>query len=135
MILNKRLRQLRITNNLTAKEFGNIFKISSSSVSLYENGKRTPSIDLIIKIAKYFNVSTDYLLGVTSLPNSTSSYIQDSNVDIAKIIEYTIHLMDTDENLVFKNLPIDNRFKNLFKNSLDCLVETYAFFMRNKHIS
>lgn len=135
MIFYKRIRQLRLLNKLTAREFGEIFNISPSTVSLYESGKRVPSIDLIVKIAKYFNVSTDYLLGVTSIPDSSFSYTQDLNVDIVKVIEYAIDLMDSDDNLVFNSKPIDNSFKNLFKNSLVGLVETYSFFVKNKHIS
>lgn len=135
MILNKRIRQLRLSNNLTAKEFGEIFDISSSSVSLYESGKRTPSIELITRIAKFFNVSTDYLLGISSIPNPPTSYHINTNIDIAKIFENLNSLLDIDEKLVFKSHPFDDELKNLLRNSLTTLIDTYTFIISNRHIS
>lgn len=135
MILNKRIRQLRLTNNLTAKEFGDIFNISCSSVSLYESGKRTPNINLIIKIAKYFNTTTDYLLGVTPTHTSIYSHMENTNTDILKIIEFIIYLIDNEDNLVFNGISIDKNLMNLLKKSLYSLIETYTFFSINNHIS
>ena len=128
MILSKRIRKLRLINNLTAREFGDIFNISYSSVSLYENGKRVPNINLIIKIANYFNVSTDYLLGVTSMPHSLPSTIENSTFDIGKAIENVICLADGEEKIVFNDKTIDKEFFDMFKKSLANLIETYASF-------
>ena len=58
-----KIRQLRKQHNLTMKQFGEIFGIAESTVSLYENGKRQADYDTLKKIADYFNVSVDYLLG------------------------------------------------------------------------
>lgn len=60
-----RLRELRKEKGLTMKKFGALFNIAESTVSLYETGKRDIDISLLSKIAKYFGVSIDYLLGVT----------------------------------------------------------------------
>ena len=43
--------------------------LSQSSISMYASGKRKPASDAIIKIANYFDVSTDYLLGLTENPS------------------------------------------------------------------
>lgn len=59
-----KLRELRKQNKLSMKEFGAIFGLSESTISLYENGKREPDIATIIKMAEYFNISVDELLGV-----------------------------------------------------------------------
>lgn len=59
-----KLRELRKQNKLSMKEFGAIFGLSESTISLYENGKREPDIATIIKMADYFNISVDELLGV-----------------------------------------------------------------------
>lgn len=132
MILNERIRQLRIANKLTSKEFSNIFNISHSSVSLYESGKRTPSIILIIKIAEYFNVSTDYLLGITDTPYSMSSYENKYiKYDIAKNIETIVKQMDVSENVIFNGMLVDDKFMNILKKSIQNLIETFYFMTKS----
>jgi hypothetical protein len=63
------------------------------------------------------------------------TYIQDSKLDIVKIVENIICLIDTEEAIVFNGQIIDDQFVNLFKKSMSNLIETYTFFIRNKHIS
>ncbi len=58
-----RLRQLRKEKGLYQIDIAKILGITSQSVSLYEADKRDMSTDTIIKLADFFNVSTDYLLG------------------------------------------------------------------------
>lgn len=57
------LADLRKENGLTQKQFGEIFNISESAVSHYEQGINLVNVELLCEIAKYFNVPTDYLLG------------------------------------------------------------------------
>lgn len=65
--LGKNIKYLREKKNLSQKEFAKILNISNSTLSQYESNVRVPSDDIKIKIANYFNVSLDYLLG---RPNS-----------------------------------------------------------------
>ena len=58
-----RLRELRLAKNITMKKLGDDFGLAESTVSLYENEKRQPDFCTLTKLADYFNVSTDYLLG------------------------------------------------------------------------
>lgn len=58
-----RIKELRKENNMTQDEFGKKFGIVKSTVSMYENGHNSPDDDLKVKIADYFDVSLDYLLG------------------------------------------------------------------------
>ncbi len=50
---SKRLNQLKVATDLN---------ISRESISYYENGKREPSLDLLVKMSEYFNVSINYLI-------------------------------------------------------------------------
>jgi len=61
-----RIKELRKENKMTQDEFGEIFGIVKSTVSMYENGHSTPDDDLKSKMADYFNVSVVYLLGRTT---------------------------------------------------------------------
>lgn len=60
----EKLRELRKERKLSMKEFGEIFGLSESTISLYENGKREPDISTLIKFAEFFNTSVDVLLGI-----------------------------------------------------------------------
>lgn len=67
----ERLRKLRSQKKLSQKEFGKIFSLAESTISGYENGSRTPDIELIAKFADFFGVSIDYLYGRTDNPHET----------------------------------------------------------------
>lgn len=72
----KNLKILRKKDKLTLKELAEKFDISFQAISLYENGKRQPDFDTLIKLADYFGVSVDYLIGRTgasSAPFGTSA--------------------------------------------------------------
>ncbi len=57
------LKQLRISRHMSQKQFAKALFISPSAVSQYETGHTMPSRENLERIAKFFNVSTDYLLG------------------------------------------------------------------------
>lgn len=57
------LKNLRKTSGLTQKKLGENVGLSKAVVSKYENGLGYPTFDTLIRIAKYFGVSTDFLLG------------------------------------------------------------------------
>ena len=60
----EKLRELRKRNKLTQKELASMIGITKSVVSFYELGDRTPSPDILRKLAQIFHVSADYLLGI-----------------------------------------------------------------------
>ena len=62
-LFGDRLKELRKSKNLTQEEFGKLFGVAKNTVSYWEANTSKPDIDLIKEIAKYFNVTTDYLLG------------------------------------------------------------------------
>lgn len=57
------LRTLRKGRNLTQSELGSKLGLSKAVISKYEIGLGYPSFDILIRIAQYFGVTTDYLLG------------------------------------------------------------------------
>lgn len=64
-LFSKQLRILRKNKNLTQAQLGNALNLENSTISSYERNKIMPSSDVLLKIAKYFNVSVDYLIGNT----------------------------------------------------------------------
>lgn len=63
-----RLKELRINHNLKQKELGQITGISEAAISRFEAGNRTPSMDVALALADYFDVSLDYLVGRSDDP-------------------------------------------------------------------
>jgi transcriptional regulator with XRE-family HTH domain len=71
--LGERLKELREEKNLSQTELAKHFNIARSTYSQYESNTRAPSDDIKIKFAEYFNVSIDYLLGLTNIKRITES--------------------------------------------------------------
>ena len=69
----QRLKELRTLKRLTQQQLADVFYLNKSSISRYENNSQIPENELLQKIADYFEVSVDYLLGRTkeqSPPNN-----------------------------------------------------------------
>ena len=61
----ERLKELRAEKGITQDRLAQETGLSQAALANWENGKRSPSAAVIITLAKYFGVTTDYLLGVT----------------------------------------------------------------------
>ena len=67
-----RIRDMREDNDLTQKDISKILNVAQRTYSGYENGTRNIPIQLIIKLAAYYKVSVDYLLGLTNIKTAYS---------------------------------------------------------------
>ena len=66
--MQMRIRDLREDRDLTQKEVAEYLHVRQNTYSQYENGQRQLPIDALIALAKYYNTSTDYILGLTDQP-------------------------------------------------------------------
>ena len=62
-----RLRDLREDGDYTQKEIADVLHIRQNTYSQYENGQRQIPIELLIRLANFYGVSTDYILELTSV--------------------------------------------------------------------
>lgn len=69
-MVGKIIRKLRLEKSVTQNELSNYLGLTPKMVSFYELGERFPPYDIILKLADYFNVSTDYLLGRSTIKNA-----------------------------------------------------------------
>lgn len=60
--ISMRIKKLREENGLTQQAVANYLNVKQNTYSQYENEKRQLSIDVLIKLAKFYKVSTDYIL-------------------------------------------------------------------------
>lgn len=65
----RRLRDLREDRDLTQKELAKLLSFTTSAYSKIERGERSLTAEVLITLSNYYNVSTDYLLGITDYPN------------------------------------------------------------------
>lgn len=80
-ILASRLSAARKENNYTQEDIAEFLNCGRATVTNYENGRRSPDYDTLIKLAKKYNVTTDYLLGLTGA--------ETTDKDIRYICDYT----------------------------------------------
>lgn len=121
-MFHERLKNLREKENITREHLAKALDITYSALSKYETGKREPDFDLLQKLATYFNVTTDYLLGVSKYkePVHRKAGISDSDYDnLSAYQKEVIDFFVTRENLAFKNQP---------ENILDALEEFEIFY-------
>ncbi len=64
----QRIRDLREDQDLTQDQLVKILKMHKTTYTNYEQGKREPPFEFIIKLAKFYNVSIDYIAGITDNP-------------------------------------------------------------------
>lgn len=94
MKIKDRIKQLRKELDLTQEQFAHKIGYSRTAISAWEIGRNEPSNDDTLKLADFFNVSTDYLLGKTDIRNYEEDKANDvdltglDNEDIEKIQEY-----------------------------------------------
>ncbi len=65
--IGNRLKQLRNEYGILQKDLAEQLNLSQQTISLYESNKRQPDYDTLRTIAEFFNVSTDYILGITNI--------------------------------------------------------------------
>lgn len=64
-----KIKNLRLSRHISQQKMAIDLNMNQNTISRYETGKREPSITELIRIADYFNVSIDYLVGRTENPN------------------------------------------------------------------
>ena len=116
-MLGKKIRELREENNITQQDLAKYLKVAKSTLSQYETGSRIPNDDIKKSIALKFNVSIDYLLGLTNIPNTIDDYIQKSNTN-------SYHINDDEQTLIKKYRQLKAEDKQIIDTMLERFVPT-----------
>lgn len=87
--LGDRLSELREDRNLKQTDLAKMLHSSNSSISAYETGNRVPSIETVVELSQIFDVTTDYLLGLSQSDISPSILAEDfiGGVTVGAVIE------------------------------------------------
>ena len=82
MMFGMRIALLRASTGWSQAELARRIGVSSSAVCMYEQGRREPSLDLVVRLAREFGVTTDYLLTGGSLHPDSAIEVQLSAITI-----------------------------------------------------
>jgi len=87
--LGERLNKLRQERGLTQQELADLFHISNSTISSYETGNRIPDVEFLLKLSKFYNISSDYIIGLSDsrLPLDIMNSIVADQVSYQSVIE------------------------------------------------
>lgn len=85
-MLNKNIKKLRLARGISQVELAAALGVTKQSVSNWENDNILPSIDMLMKLSKYFSVSTDYLLGLVTEKSLDVSNIDDNTVSHLRLL-------------------------------------------------
>ena len=85
-----KLRQLRKEKNLSQKQLATLIGVQNSIISFYELGDRTPSPDVIKKLAVALHVSSDYLLGIEKNESVDVSGLDEADKTLVRILIDTL---------------------------------------------
>lgn len=86
LMLNENIKRLRMARGLNQVEFARVMGVSKQCVSNWENDNVMPSIEMLIKIADFFNVTTDYILGRNEKVYIDASGLSDEQISHISLI-------------------------------------------------
>ena len=95
MCFPKRLKELRLANGETQKDLAKCLEIGRTTISEYESGKIVPKQEGLLRLANHFNVSVDYLTGVSNNPATRKQNTSDLDALLNTIHHILLDEYDT----------------------------------------
>ena len=105
-----RLKKLRLENKMTMEQFGRKIDVSAPTIAAYESESRSPRLEVISSIAKEFNCSVDFILGLTD--------VREIKQDI-----YDAHNFFMKEQINWHGRPIDPNDLTAFRALLEQIMD------------
>ncbi len=100
-----RLKQLRTKRGMSQSELGKIIGVSPSTIGMYEQERRLPEVPTLKRLASFFNVSVDYLLGndITVPTNDMNQFLSQAQIIFDG---NAVNLSDKDRDILEQSLKI-----------------------------
>ena len=126
-ILAKRLKQIRTEKGMTQKDFAQEMGVTPVTLSAYENNLKRPSLDLILKVAKKYEISLDWLCGLSNKQSEqnnqeykTYSDILKTLIEWDKILKISIEIIGQEEDTPFSSHRMGIILENkIFQDSIE----------------
>lgn len=119
-MIKKRLKELRTEKKLFQKDIAALLDIALTTYASYEQGLTNPPYDSLVALANFYNVSSDYLLGLTDIP-----YNQDELDFFNELKEKDIDQLIREYNLTLGDEALDEKEERI-------LIKLIKSFMNEK---
>ena len=119
-MLSKILKQERTKKGLSQMAFAKLFGVSQQTIGSWETNRTSPDLESLSKLANFFNVSIDYLLGLTNIPETIDTYIAKQNNKPAIESQYNAD----EQNLIKKYRQLKAEDKQIIDTMLERFVPT-----------
>ena len=131
LLIGDIIRQLRDKHDIKQQDFAKFLNIGKSTLSQYENGNRVPNDEIKKKISDFFNVSIDYLLEMTSIPDKIDDYIK-KDVTERVIQQPKLNLSSNEQSLIMKFRKLPTRIQDKIEARIEA---EYDIVMENEQES
>lgn len=130
MCFPKRLKELRLAHGETQKDLANAIEVGRTTISEYESGKIVPKQEGLLKLANHFNVSVDYLTGVSNTPATRKQNVSDLD-SLLNTIHYIL-LDEYDTPVTYENEVLSSRQKIIVDQLIEQLRDNIEMLLQLK---
>ena len=110
-MIGENLRYLRKGEKITQSELAKAIGVSTSAIGMYEQDRREPNDEILIKLCQYFKVPSDYFI--------LGEPFKKSRQDLKDVIDDMIGMLKSQEDLMFNGSPVD-------KSDLEQLADAFT---------
>ena len=110
------------------KQLGEVLDLAESTISQYENGKRQPDNETLLRLGEYFGVTVGYILGVEE--QKAPALTEKDARDIAKTLEKLMDQLDSSGDIMFDGDPISDEARESIRSAMKLGLE--AAKVKNK---
>lgn len=124
-MLSKILKQERNKKGLSQMAFAKLFGVSQQTIGSWETNRTSPDLESLSKLANFFNVSIDYLLGLTDIPETIDTYIAKQKQTNKQSAENPYNADEQELIQLYRELPPEGKItiKSLAKTQHDLYVK------------
>lgn len=118
-MFDKRLKKLRLEQGWKQKDLAEKLGMATSTIGMYERGLRQPDTDTLTKFSILFNVSSDYLLGISD-KRDHSDLTEKDKKDISRTLDTLMEQIENNENepLNYNGQEVDPEDMELLKDAI-----------------
>lgn len=127
---NTRLKELRLEKGQTQKDLANAIEVGRTTISEYESGKIVPKQEGLLKIANHFNVSVDYLTGVSDERSTRKQNVSDLDALLNTI--HHILLNEYDTPVTYEGEQLSSRQKIIVDQLIEQLRDNIEMLLQLK---
>ena len=118
------LKDLRLKHGLSQEDLGKIIGVGRTTISMYESGNIVPRQEGLLKIASYFDVSVDYLTGISSSKEAETSspYLLRLDKELKDLDEKLLNAADSSVSVLYQNHELQPNRLNIIEKQLCDLI-------------